>query len=683
MATPRGRGKFSTIRLPYEICSQVSRATACAVSVVAATETSGQFLNVTIIALAFGLGLLRLAGGIRWRHSALHQTNVLLVGSLVLVSVAELLPLIRLSSDHVVDKMLFATVVSLSAAIIIALVTPREWIGPDAIPLGRRLPPNIEPSPEESCSWFDYFVSYGWLTPIVWKGARKAVDMSDLPGLPWYDEPLYLFSRMETARRKHSKTLRALASAHGWELLNNGLWIGAAFALDFLTPFGMYQLLNYLSAPEQALLHPAIWIFLMFAGPMSRSIAYQGYVFRSTRLIVRVKSAMTQELYNRAMGSMELEEDVVNALLSKGKKKTLQGTASGRLANLMASDIDAVTACRDAIAVVCGVPIGMALSVIGLYKVAGWASFAGIGILIASLPLLTWIARLQSGAQRKVKVAQDSRISLVSEYLESIKAVRYFAWEDAVLENIAESRRREQKGFWRINILVSMMGSLGDLIPALALLAIFTLHTAVLGRPLTASIAFTTLTLITTLRANIMQVVFFSRNFTSAMISLERLDTFFDNTVPLVRHPTGPLAVKQASFRRNKKATFRLQDISINFVEGGLNVVTGQSGSGKTTLLLAILGETLLEGGCVTRPEDVAFASQTAWLQSESIRDNISFNSPFEQTRYDRVIEACCMGIDFSELPNGDATEVGENGARLSGRYTLAHFLARVCGVAC
>jgi len=119
--------------------------------------------------------------------------------------------------------------------------------------------------------------------------------------------------------------------------------------------------------------------------------------------------------------------------------------------------------------------------------------------------------------------------------------------------------------------------------------------------------------------------------------------------------------------------------VSIDFVEGGLNVISGASGSGKTTLLLTILGETVLESGAISRPEDVAFASQTAWLQSDTIRNNILFDAPFEQVRYDRVVAACCMDFDLDELPDGDATEVGENGTGLSGGQRAPFTPGRRC----
>ncbi|OIW32437.1 multidrug resistance-associated protein [Coniochaeta ligniaria NRRL 30616] len=667
-STVRPSSKWSRIRLPYEISSQISRTAALVFIIIAACQTGGQWLNVAMIGLAFVLGLLRLANDPRWRHSSLHQVNTLLAGSFLLLSTAEILPMIQLSSDHAINKSLLGTVVGLAIANAVALITPREWVPPDVTSVHFRLTPSIEPAPEETCSWFNYFIWYEWLTPTIWKGARKPIEMADLPGLPWYDEPLYLLSEMNTARHNHRKTFRALISFQGRELITMAMWVASSYALELVAPFGMYHLLDYLSAPDRALLHPAVWLFLMFAGPLGRSITFQGYIFRSTRLIVRIKSAMTQELYHRAMTSMELEEDVVNAIVSKDGKtpQVQQSTSNGRLANLMASDIDAITNARDTVAITCGVPVGMTLSLIGLYQVVGWASLVGICFMVLAIPLPAWISQRMASSQRKVKVAQDSRISLISEYLGSIKAIKYFAWEDAMIKRISEARRREQKDLWHISILVAFMGSVGDLIPLIALLAIFTLYAGVLKKPLTAPIAFTTLTLVMTMRRNIMMFSYLSRNITSAIISFERLDRFFENTTPLTHYPTGPLSIKHATFRRNKRATFLLRDISLDFVEGGLNVVTGQSGSGKTTLLLAILGETLLEDGSVTRPEDIAFASQTAWLQSESIRDNILFHSPFEQSRYDRVIEACCLEIDFSELPQGDRTEVGENGATLS-----------------
>lgn len=242
---------------------------------------------------------------------------------------------------------------------------------------------------------------------------------------------------------------------------------------------------------------------------------------------------------------------------------------------------------------------------------------------------------------------------------------------------IDKSRDAEQKVLWKISILWVLMSEAVDIMPMVSLVVMFSLYTTVLKEPLTAPVAFTTLSLVSMIRENIGMLGYVTRNVTNAIISFERLDKYFNSTRPLIRFPEGPLQILNATFKRNQKADFVLRDISIDFVEGGLNVVQGASGSGKTTLLLSILGETTKETGSVIRPSDVAFSSQTAWLQNASIKDNILFNSEYEEVRYKRVIEASCMEIDLAELDQGEDTQVGENGTALSGGQKARIALAR------
>jgi hypothetical protein len=55
----------------------------------------------------------------------------------------------------------------------------------------------------------------------------------------------------------------------------------------------------------------------------------------------------------------------------------------------------------------------------------------------------------------------------------------------------------------------------------------------------------------------------------------------------------------------------------------------------------------------------VAYCAQSPWLEHLSIKDNISFGSPFDQERYNQVIEACALKPDLSIFEDGDATEIG------------------------
>ncbi|KAI0875870.1 ABC transporter [Hypoxylon argillaceum] len=672
----------STVSVPFEICGQLFRASTLALMVVAAVQLGGKWTNVVALVYAFFLGLLRLFNDLEWRHIALHHVNFVLVTVMFVVVVGELLPYADVAYDQHLNPVMAGSIATLAAAVLVAASTPREWIPPSIdLDLSEKIPAR-EPSPEETCSWIGYYVTFEWLTPLLLKGFRRQMTIEELPNLPWYDEPFVLLSRILAARAKSSRSVWTMVRYLRVELTSMACFSIIAYTVELLTPFAMYNLLGYISHPDDARARPWIWVILLFIGPLSRSVAFQQYVFVGTRLVVRVKSALTQELYYKAMGSMELDDEVFAEIATSGNdknksKKPQAATASGRLANLMSADVDAVWAGKDIIMIIFGVPCGTIIVLIGLYKLMGWPALVGTAVMLALTPLPLLISQRMMGYQREMKLIQDSRISAVSEYLTSIRAIKYFAWEDAIIEKIEAIRRGEQKKIWGLNILYICLGQLTECIPTFALLLMFGLHVVVRKQKLTAEVAFTSISLVRTLRRNLSMASGLSRHFTSALVSLKRLDRYFDNITPLIRHPNGPLKITNASLRRHKKALFSLKDISIDFVEGGLNVVTGPSGSGKSTLLMGILGETLLESGSVKCPKDIAYASQSPWLQNETIRENILFNSSFEQVRYDRVIEACGLAIDMNEFPERDETEVGENGTSLSGGQKSRVALAR------
>ncbi|KAI1347540.1 ABC transporter [Xylaria sp. FL0043] len=672
----------STVSLPYEICSQILRAATLALMTVAAVQIGGKWTNVALLTYAFLLGFLRLFNDLEWRHVALHHVNFLLVTAWLVAVVGELLPYADVTYSQRPNPVMVSSIATLSAAVLVAASTPREWIPPSIdLDLSKKIPTR-EPSPEETCSWIGYYATYEWLTPLLLRGFRRQMTIEELPKLPWYDEPFVLLSRILTARAKSSGSFSTVLRYLKKELSTMAVLSILSFTVELLSPFAMYKLLGYIGSPETDSVRPWVWLILLSIGPFSRTIAFQGYIFVGTRVIVRVKAALTQELYYKAMGSMELDDEVFTEIEASGKdakkpKKSQAATAAGRLANLMSADVDAVCYGRDIVMILFGVPCGTAVVLVGLYKLMGWPALVGAAAMLALTPIPLLISRKMMGYQREMKQIQDSRISAVSEYLSSIRAIKYFAWEDAIIEKIEAIRRGEQKKIWGLNVLYICLGQLTECIPTFALLLMFGLHTVVRKEKLTAEIAFTSISLVRTLRRNLSLASQYSRHFTATLVSLRRLDRYFDNVTPLIRHPEGPLKITNASLRRHKKATFFLNDISIDFVEGGLNVVTGPSGSGKSTLLMGILGETLLEKGSITCPKDVAYASQSPWLQNETIRENIVFNSDFEQVRYDRVIEACGLAIDMDEFPERDETEVGENGASLSGGQKSRVALAR------
>ncbi|XP_039031331.1 ABC transporter C family member 5 isoform X2 [Hibiscus syriacus] len=113
-------------------------------------------------------------------------------------------------------------------------------------------------------------------------------------------------------------------------------------------------------------------------------------------------------------------------------------------------------------------------------------------------------------------------------------------------------------------------------------------------------------------------------------------------------------------------------------VENGMRVaVCGTVGSGKSSFLSCILGEIPKISGEVQVCGTAAYVSQSAWIQSGNIEENVLFGSPMDKAKYKSVINACSLKKDFELFSHGDQTIIGDRGINLSGGQKQRIQLAR------
>ncbi|KAL8192682.1 hypothetical protein R6Q57_027492 [Mikania cordata] len=120
-----------------------------------------------------------------------------------------------------------------------------------------------------------------------------------------------------------------------------------------------------------------------------------------------------------------------------------------------------------------------------------------------------------------------------------------------------------------------------------------------------------------------------------------------------------------------------LRKINLRARLGQKIAICGEVGSGKSTLLAGILGEVPIIEGTVRVYGSIAYVTQSAWIQTGSIRDNILFGSKMENRRYQETLEKCSLMKDLQLFPYGDLTEIGERGVNLSGGQKQRIQLAR------
>lgn len=501
------------------------------------------------------LGILRLCCRPYTTNQRIYiHMNSMTVALLALAAVQHLVPMSIVGSEYRPASTDTALLCCLSAMTAVFLLSPRSRrnIAPDAESeelLFERT------SPEESCSLFSYYCSYEWMTHVILQGCRCDLTMDDLPPLPLYDEPKQWLKKIKRQRLKGGKTFKTLRRLLKSEIKAMVCWAASTSFVEFVAPYAMLRLLAYLEEPRVAVVHPVLWIALLLVGPTVRSVCYQQYLFTATRLLVRVNMSLVQEIYHTAMRSHIYDSSVCRPPSRQSKPDArAEGPKSGQanLTSLMSYDVDAIYTSRDIFYVATSGPISTSIAMVFLYQILGWPSLFGVLTLVCLTPLPALASRRVSRVQQSIMQATDVRLSKVSEYLNSIRTLKYFGWEPAAMRRINEVRGVEQRRLLRRSVYAAAISMVGDLLPFVSLLVIFSIVVLFTDHPLRAPIAFTALSIMETLRSQFVWISNVSRYTAQGAESLRRVDRFFESAEAVKRHPDGPLELKHATFRRTQ-----------------------------------------------------------------------------------------------------------------------------------
>ncbi|KAL8849605.1 MAG: hypothetical protein Q9221_005433 [Calogaya cf. arnoldii] len=327
------------------------------------------------------------------------------------------------------------------------------------------------------------------------------------------------------------------------------------------------------------------------------------------------------------------------------------------------------------------VPLSLVLSVILVWKLIGWPCLFGIVTVIVAQSVNVFITRILLQYERERRQSTDGKLKKVTQYVGAIRHLRWYGWQDFWQEQIMQARQQELRLFVVTGLWRSMINVANYLASGLFPVAAFYAYTALAGQPLRIDVAFPALQLFAMLESSLRNVPNLITVLLNANIAVGRIEDFMvepDKDDAITQHPRKPvLALRDASFVWPGTARYVLRNISLK-LPIGLTVVCGKVAAGKTALLQALLGELEQRGGEAVLPNDVVgYCAQTPWLQSMSIRDNVLFISPYEESRYRKVLEACALTQDLATFKHGDLSNVGENGIGLSGGQKARVALAR------
>ncbi|KAG7398480.1 hypothetical protein PHYBOEH_011101 [Phytophthora boehmeriae] len=316
-----------------------------------------------------------------------------------------------------------------------------------------------------------------------------------------------------------------------------------------------------------------------------------------------------------------------------------------------------------------------------------------LAIIIGALSILTALsARTFQWYTKK----RSKTLAAVNECFKGIQSIKLNAWEDKILSKIMSARRKEERRQWWEAVLRIIRYCCVWEAPSFASVAIFTSLSAHAGFFSPATI-FTALILIDHVQVELHGLITGIRVFIDGRIGMRKIDNYL---LYCDKHGNADYTVggESCSMAENTYAkgvvavidqaclvvgdrfpTTVLMNVNLQVNTGELVVIYGKAGAGKTTLLTSLLGEVMCERGniFVSPKYKVAYCSEQPWLQTLSIKDNVLFGSAYDESKYFRVLDACCLFEDLESLPNGDDTMIGPKGINLSGGQKARIALAR------
>jgi ATP-binding cassette subfamily C (CFTR/MRP) protein 1 len=137
------------------------------------------------------------------------------------------------------------------------------------------------------------------------------------------------------------------------------------------------------------------------------------------------------------------------------------------------------------------------------------------------------------------------------------------------------------------------------------------------------------------------------------------------------------VSLENATVAKSRDGTAILHEVTLH-ISRGITIIIGPVGSGKSTLLETILGENfLLFGTANNLLRNVAYCSQSSWIQNATIRQNIIGPLEYDEKWYEFTISACGLERDLDMIPGGDSSVTGSSGVVLSGGQKQRIALAR------
>ncbi|KAJ1736287.1 Transporter of the ATP-binding cassette (ABC) [Coemansia biformis] len=424
------------------------------------------------------------------------------------------------------------------------------------------------PPPEETAS-IAQLLLFSWMDPMIWLGYRRPLEPNDVYELMPEDRAERVCAKWRGEGRQyaraHGRASRSLTRRMLWffryRLALQCMWTLAHAVFIFAGPFFLRRILAYMEDQTLYTREQAFWFVAgLLAGGALASVCQSQALWIGRKIGIQIKSIIIGEVYAKSLRRRDAAAGDGGGLVQDSDGKIVvdgDGASSlGKITNLMAVDAHKVAEVASYLHLLYLLPIEIAIVVLMLYQLLGVASIGGLCTIIVLVPFQWWIVSIWDTYQDQLMKASDRRMNMMSEILQGVRIIKFFAWEQRFEQQVARVRGSEL-GVLRKRYLMSAYSILlYFMAPVFVTLTTFTVYTGVMGNRLTASVAFTALALFKTLRGPMDQLPDMISFCLQAKVSSRRVEAF------LAEEETPKYALAESSRRAHRALVHSTRDVT-------------------------------------------------------------------------------------------------------------------------
>ncbi|KAG2463188.1 MRP5 protein, partial [Polypterus senegalus] len=474
-------------------------------------------------------------------------------------------------------------------------------------------------------------MTFSWLTPLAYKAYRKG---------ELFFEDIWMLSKLESSECNSRRLMRLWQTElqdHGsegaslrrvvWKFCHTRLLISIVCLMvtqlaGFSGPaFVVKRLLEYLQQSQSNLPYGLVLVLGLFMTEVIRSWSLALTWALNYRTGTRLRGAVLTMAFQKILKLKNIKDKSVGELINMCSNDGLRMFEAAAVGSLLA-----------------GGPLIAILGMIFNIIILGPTSLLGSAVFILFYPSMMFVSRLTAYFRGKCVAVTDNRVQKMNEILSYIKFIKMYAWVKAFSQAVQKIREEERLILERAGYFQSITVGVAPIVVVIASVATFSAH-MLLGYDLTASQAFTVVTVFNAMTFALKVTPFSVKSLSEASVSVDRFKSLFlMEEVQIIRtKPSNPINAieltgaslawdsSSSSAHPSPKGTPKLRKDK-NEGQGkkkdrNKELIEAEGDSGSS--LAEQKGQLLLDSDEATSPEDEGKTIQSVSLRLQRALHNI------------------------------------------------------------